>query len=147
MSACRIWDSVDDLKGGGGSWLSAGFSRSSIAVALLPPRDGLAKGEATELLGDGSGSIGAATPIGELSTASRTGSNAGIVSDSEQHSNNLSRQQQDLELAANDDKTVQNLATSHHVSNYGYSLVDVLPNHPVRSPVDRCVLSVLVHCP
>jgi hypothetical protein len=57
--------------------------RTERSVALRP-RDGLAKGEDRVLLGDGSGSIGAVCPMGELSTASRTGSNAGIVSGSEQ---------------------------------------------------------------
>lgn len=50
----------------------------------LRPRDGLAIGEDRVLLGEGSGNIGAVCPMGELSTASRTGSNAGIVSDNEQ---------------------------------------------------------------
>lgn len=91
---------MDDLKGGGvrkdGSWVTE-LSRTERSVALLPPSEGLASGEDRVLLGDGRGrgSMGAVWPMGELSIASRIGSNAGIAVDSVQHSNKFNSRRPD----------------------------------------------------
>lgn len=66
VSLCKSWERLDDREGGAGCWKSE-LRRTARSVARLP-RDGLARGD---LLGD--------WPTGEFSTASRTGSKAGIA--------------------------------------------------------------------
>ena len=72
--------------------LGTELSRTERSVALLPPRDGLAIGEGSVLVGDGKGWTGAVWHMGEFITASRTGSKAGIAEDSSEHGfHNLNR--------------------------------------------------------